>query len=406
MDVHILGVGHTKFGRHPERSVASLALEAAREALADAGLEGQRIGVVVFGNGGQGALEGQHGIRGELALHELGVAGLPVINVENACASASTAFQVACAWLEAGMADVALAVGAEKMVTADRERAFAMLGGSWDAANVPGTLARLHAMGEGVVVPEGEDGPPDRSAFMDVYAGFARFHMKTFGTTKRQIAAVASKNHAHSRHNPLAHYSRAFTVDEVLAGRPVVYPFTVPMCSPVSDGAAAVVLSRKAGSSRSVRVRAALLASGDIDRQPEAYREHVTRKLAQRVYEAAGIGPRDVSVAEVHDATAFGEIIQVENVGLCDFGEGGTLAERGVTAIGGRIPVNPSGGLESRGHPIGATGLAQVHELVLQLRGEAGPRQVEGARVGLAENGGGLLGIEEAAASMIVISKD
>jgi len=406
----VVGIGHTNFGRWLDRSLASLSQEAARQALEDAGLGPADVGMVAFGNAGQGAIEGQHSIRGVLALRELGLGRVPIVNVDNACAGASTAFHVACAWVEAGMADVVLAVGAEKMVTPDKERAFAMLGGSWDVSDVAGTLARLRAMGEGVVFPPEEDGPPDRSPFMDVYAGFARFHMKTFGSTRAQLAAIAAKNHAHSQHNPLAHYRRPFTREEVLAGRPVVYPFTVPMCSPVSDGAAAaVIVSEKRvaqlGRARAVRIRAALLASGDARRPPENVREHVCHLLAKRAYEAAGIGPEDVSFAEVHDATAFGEIVQAENLGFCAFGDGGVIAERGETSIGGRIPINPSGGLESRGHPVGATGLAQIHELVTQLRGEAGARQVAGANVGVAENGGGLVGIEEGAASIIVLSR-
>lgn len=408
MRVHVVGVGHTKFGRLLDRSVASLSEEAARAALEDAGLAPRDVGMVAFGNAGQGALEGQHSVRGVLALRGLRLESVPIINVDNACAGASTAFQVACTYVEAGVADVALAVGAEKMVTTDRERAFAMLGGSWDVTDVDATLGRLRAMGEGVTIPAGEDGPPERSPFMDVYAGFARFHMKQFGTTKRQIAAVAAKNHVHSQHNPNAHYTRPFTLEEVLAGRPVVYPFTVPMCSPVSDGAAAAVIVSHAwlerhGRSRAVRVRAALLASGSSTRTPEAFREHVCHRLAKRAYDQAEIGPDDVSVAEVHDATAFGEIVQLENLGFCAFGEGGLLAERGDTHLGGRLPVNPSGGLESRGHPVGATGLAQIHELVTQLRGEAGARQVPEARIGVAENGGGLVGIEEAAASIVIL---
>lgn len=410
MRVHVVGVGHTKFGRQPEHSVAALATEAAREALTDAGLAPRDVGMVAFGNAGQGALEGQHSIRGQLALRELELGRIPIVNVENACAGASTAFQIACAYVEAGIADVALAIGAEKMVTPDKDRAFAMLGGSWDASDVEGTLTRLRAMGADVVIPPGEDGPPDRSPFMDVYAGFARFHMQRFGTTKRQLAAIAAKNHHHSTANPRAHYTRAFSIEEVLAGRPVVYPFTVPMCSPVSDGAAAAIVVSEArvrtlGRGRAIHVRAALLASGDEKRRPEDVEAHVCHELAKRAYEAAAIGAADVSVAEVHDATAMGEIMQAENLGFCAFGEGGPIAERGETAIGGRIPINPSGGLESRGHPVGATGLAQIHELVTQLRGEASGRQVVGAKVALAENGGGLLGIEEGAASIVILAR-
>jgi acetyl-CoA acetyltransferase len=246
---------------------------------------------------------------------------------------------------------------------------------------------------------------------MDVYAAFARQHMKQFGTTQRQLAAVASKNHAHSRHNPLSQYRNAFTIEEVMAAPPITYPLTLPMCSPVSDGAAAVIVCNEEGlrrlgtdRSRAIRVLASVLCTGS-DRDPSEVEKHCSARAARQAYEKAGVSPSEISLAEVHDATAMGEIIQVENLGFCEFGEGGSLAERGETSIGGRIPVNPSGGLESKGHPVGATGIAQVYELVAQLRGEAGARQVEGARLAIAENGGGLYGIEEAVACVTILSR-
>jgi acetyl-CoA acetyltransferase len=197
----------------------------------------------------------------------------------------------------------------------------------------------------------------------------------------------------------------------VLSAPPITYPLTLPMCSPVSDGAAAVVLATEDGlrrygidRSRAIRVLASVIQTGS-DRDPSDVENHCTARAARRAYEKAGVGPGDISVAEVHDATAMGEIIQIENLGFCAFGDGGAISERGETAIGGRVPVNPSGGLESKGHPVGATGLAQVHELVAQLRHEAGPRQVDGARIAIAENGGGLHGIEEAVACVTILGK-
>jgi acetyl-CoA acetyltransferase len=246
---------------------------------------------------------------------------------------------------------------------------------------------------------------------MDVYAAFARFHMQRFGTTQRQLAAVAAKNHAHSIHNPLSQYRKAFTVDEVLAAAPITYPLTLPMCSPVSDGAAAIIVATAQGlkrhglnPKRAVRVLSTVVQSGS-DRPATDVHMHCSALAAKRAYNIAGVGPTDVSVAEVHDATAMGEIIQVENLGFCPYGDGGTLAQRGESCIGGRIPVNPSGGLESKGHPIGATGLGQIHELVLQLRNEAGPRQVQGARIAVAENGGGIHGLEEAVACVTILGR-
>jgi acetyl-CoA acetyltransferase len=234
--------------------------------------------------------------------------------------------------------------------------------------------------------------------------------MKTFGTTQRQLAAIAAKNHQHSAHNPLAQYQRPFTVEEVLAAQPITYPLTLPMCSPVSDGAAAAIVCSNVGlkhlgqvPARCARVRATVLQTGSR-RAPDDYLHHATRLAGERAYAQAGLGPADVSVAEVHDATAMGEIIEVEALQLTPLGVCGPAAERGELSLGGRLPVNPSGGLESKGHPIGATGLAQVYELVMQLRGTAGARQVAGARVGIAQNGGGIIGVEEAVVAVTILS--
>jgi acetyl-CoA acetyltransferase len=211
-------------------------------------------------------------------------------------------------------------------------------------------------------------------------------------------------------HNPLAQYRNAYTIEEVLAAPPITYPLTLPMCAPISDGAAAVVvcseatLARLANRGRAIKVLASVIATGS-NRRPEDLAQHITVKAAKQAYELAGVGPQDISLAEVHDATAIGEIVQSENLGFCAFGEGGPLAESGGTTVGGRIPINTSGGLESKGHPIGATGLGQLHELVVQLRGEAGARQVQGARLAIAENGGGLFGIEEAVAAITILGR-
>jgi acetyl-CoA acetyltransferase len=234
--------------------------------------------------------------------------------------------------------------------------------------------------------------------------------MALFGSTQRQMAAVSAKNHQHSVHNPRSQYRRAFGVEDVLAARTVVWPLTLPMCSPISDGAAAAIVCSRAMVdrlglwARAVRIRASVLMAGD-HRDPDRIDSHVARLASSRAYEMAGFGPGDIDLAECHDATAFGEILQSETLGFFPFGEGGPAAERGETRIGGRIPFNPSGGLESKGHPIGATGLGQAFELVTQLRGEAGARQVEGARIALAENGGGLRGVEEAAIAITILER-
>ncbi|HLJ72177.1 MAG TPA: thiolase family protein [Roseiarcus sp.] len=401
----IVGVGMTAFGRFPSRPLRDLADEAARAALADAAASPQRVQAIVFANATQGALEGQHGIRGQAALDGSGFGNAPVINVENACASASTALHLAETLVGSGAYDCVLALGAEKMATPDPAAAMAAFEGSWDLSRRAETLAALAAMGRGAPPPEAETDAP-HSVFMDVYAAFCRHHMARFGTTQRQMAAASAKNHAHSVENPRAQYRRPFTIDEVLAARLIAWPLTLPMCSPISDGAAAALVCARplARASRAVRIRASVLMAGDR-RDPDRLEDHVARKAAARAYALAGLGPEDVDVVECHDATAFGEILQSEMLAFFPLGEGGGAAERGETRIGGRIPFNPSGGLESKGHPIGATGLGQVFEIVSQLRGEAGARQVEGARIGLIENGGGLRGIEEAAVAVTLLER-
>lgn len=409
--VYIAGVGMTPFGRHLDTSTKQLTRAAVEEALADAGCDKGQLQGAFFGNSTQGHMEGQHMIRGQLALRAMGIEQVPVINVENACASASTAFHLAVSYVQAGAADIVLAVGAEKMFSTDKARTFSAFDGAWDVHDTENGKRRLLEMGEGVEAPAGSQSPKPYSVFMDIYASMGRMHMREFGTTQRQFAAVSAKNHGHSVHNPLAQYRQSYTIDEILAAPPITYPLTLPMCSPVSDGAAAAIVCSEAGleklkgrRARAIRVLASVLQTGS-DRPAEALDRHLVRLGAQRAYEQAGVGPRDVSVAEVHDATAIGEIIQSEVLGLCEPGMGGVAAERGDTTIGGRIPVNPSGGLESKGHPIGATGLGQLHELVLQLRGEAGARQVEGARIAIAENGGGLCGVEEAVACITILGR-
>lgn len=407
--IYVVGVGMTPWGKFLDQSVKDLARSAVVGALADAGIERREIEVAYFANAGQSAIEGQFMVGGQIALRDMGIGGIPVTNVENACASGSTAFHQAYAYLRAGMADVALAVGAEKLYHDDRARSFNVFNGAWDVHGVEALTAALAGLGEGVVPPAGralDSGV--RSVFMDVYAALTKQHMKRWGTTERQLAAVSAKNHHHSTRNPLSQYRMDMSIDDVLAARMISWPLTLPMCAPISDGAAAAILVREEAlgrfdRSRAIRIRASVLASG-ADRSPEDLERHVCRIAAHRAYEQAGIGPGDVSVAEVHDATAFGEILQTENLGFCEPGQGGWIAERGETSLGGRLPVNPSGGLESTGHPIGATGLGQIHELVLQLRGEAGVRQVAGARIAIAENGGGFHGSEEAAACITVLS--
>ncbi|MFW6237515.1 MAG: thiolase family protein, partial [Desulfosudaceae bacterium] len=242
----------------------------------------------------------------------------------------------------------------------------------------------------------------------EIYAMGTRMHMDKYGLTQRQLAIVSAKNHNNSVHNPYAQYRQPFTVEEVLQAPPVAYPLTRPMCSPVGDGAAALILCsqeyvRKLAVSKPVKILATVVGSG-MDRgfdDPD-----IGQRLSRIAYERAGVGPEDIDVAEFHDATAFGEVLNTESLGFCPRGEGGIFAEEGHSALGGKLPINPSGGLESKGHPVGATGAGQIAELVWQLRGEADGRQVENARIALAENGGGNIGIEEAAMVLTILQAD
>src|SRR5246127_2676125 len=405
-EIFVVGVGMTRFGRWLDRSVKSLVADAVLQALKDANCRVADIEAAFFSNTTQSIIEGQHLIRGQIALGEIGIDAVPIVNVENSCASGSTAFYQAINHLRAGAADIALVVGAEKMFDEDRLKSAAVFDGGWDVHESKAVAGRLASIGADFPTPAGR-GSGVASPFMELYASLAKGHMSKFGTTERQLATVAAKNHRHSTLNPLSQYQNDMSVEDVLAGKLIAWPLTLPMCSPISDGAAAAILCTKRAlprlsHARPVSVLGCALASGSSREWSDAD-GHIGRRAADKAYDEAGVGPKDMSVAEVHDASAFAEIVQIENLRFCEIGEGGRLSEAGQTALGGRIPVNPSGGLESKGHPIGATGLGQIYELVQQLRGEAGARQVAGARLAIAENGGGFIGVEEAAAVVTIL---
>jgi acetyl-CoA acetyltransferase len=409
--IYIAGIAMTEFGRHPDRSLQGMALEALNGALADARAQRSDIGAVFYAGITNGQLQGQLSIPGQVVCSKIGIEGVPIYNVENACASGSTAVHLAVQSLRAGATDVALALGAEKMVVPDKMKTLSLFEAGWDVSTAEENYATLVRMGEGIVVPAGSESDRPYSKFMAIYAAMCRWHMKTYGTTQRQIAAVCAKNHNHSVHNPYSQFRKPFTIEEVLAAPPITYPITLPMCAPMTDGAAAAIICTEAGlkrigadPKRCVRIAASVIRSFTLRdlAEPE---KHVSHLAALQAYEIAGLGPQDMHVAEVHDASAMGEIIQSENLGLAPLGQGGICAERGDFTVGGRIPINPSGGLESKGHPLGATGIGQLFELTTQLRGEAGARQVQGARHAIQENGGGLIGIEEGAVAVHILSR-
>ncbi|MDY6831799.1 MAG: thiolase family protein [Thermodesulfobacteriota bacterium] len=414
-DVYVIGVGMTPFGKHMDKNMKTLAADATNRAMEHAGITKEKLQVAVVGNAYQGLVTGQESIRGQVVLRAMGIGGIPVTNVENACCSSATALQVAWMDISLGLHDVALVLGMEKMYMDDREKRLKLFSASADveviemlvqAMKADAERKRKEAEARGEVKKEKDS--KGGSAFMEIYAMGARLHMDKYGLTQRQLAVVSSKNHNHSVNNPYAQYRKPFTVEEVLAAQPIAYPLTLPMCAPVGDGAAAAILCskkmiKKLGASKPVKILSTVVGGG-MDRgfdDPD-----IGERVAKVAYEAAGVGPEDIDVAEFHDATAFGEVVNTEALGFCPRGEGGIFAEQGHSTLGGKLPINPSGGLESKGHPVGATGAGQIAELVWQLRGEADGRQVEGARIALAENGGGNIGIEEAAMVITILQAD
>ncbi|MBN2158788.1 MAG: thiolase family protein [Spirochaetes bacterium] len=453
-DVYVIAAHTIKFGKYLDKSIKDLAAQTIVPCLKEAGIDKKDIQALWFSNSGWGYAKGQDSIRAQVALRPLGIEAIPMTNVENACAGGSTAFHHAWLGVASGLYDITLAVGAEKLHDPNKMAVFAGFLGGLDIENISSIIANISyygindedrkqmeehirkyahlspksdkknkkktfkqkrkeywdmfkvylrlsdQIGSETVKQMRKMFSGDHSPFMDVYGFAARQHMKKYGSTPEQLAVIASKNHFHSSLNPNAQYNFTVSVEQVLADRIVSWPITRGMCAPIGDGAASAILAdeqtvRRLGlMSQAVKIRASILGSGrersfdDID---------IGERLSKRAYEQSGLGPKDVDFAEVHDATAYGELHQAEAIGFCKEGEGGLFAQSGATKIGGSKPMNPSGGLESRGHPIGASGLAQLHELVTQLRGNAGQRQVEGARIGLAENGGGALGQEEAA---------
>jgi acetyl-CoA acetyltransferase len=390
-EIFIAGVGMTTFGKHEDETLRSLTELAVARALADAGAEPDCVDHALFSNAAASLMTGQACIPGQAALRHTGLLGIPIVNVENACASGSTAFGLARTILAAGAGDVAIVVGAEKLSHPDKARSFAAFSGGYDRQEPPSIIRDRAAAG---------------TVFMDIYAQMARDYMARSGATEADFAQVAVKAHQHGALNPKAQYGDLLTVEQVLASRTIADPLRLLMCSPVGDGAAALVLATARGLQRlaaePVRILAASLVSGR-DRRPGE--PTAPERAARAAYAEAGITPDEVDVVELHDAAAPAELMVTEELGLCAPGDGAKLLRCGATALGGRIPVNPSGGLLSRGHPVGATGCAQLVELADQLRGRCGERQVARARIALAENGGGFLENDAAAATVTILGR-
>mgnify|MGYP001597568183 CR=1 FL=1 len=408
MNAYVAGVGMTPFGKHMDKGLKAIGAGAVTDAIRDAGLTNKDIEAAWVGNAAAGLVTGQECIRGQVVLRNVGIGQIPVINVENACASASTAFNQACAMVTAGLYDIVLAVGVEKLYDEDKRKSFAAFSGAVDVEAMVEIMANLKKIAEKSGAKKATGGAGEnRSMFMDIYASAARSHMEAYGTTVEQFAGVSAKNSFHGSMNVRAQFREALSVEEVLASPMIAEPLTRPMCSPIGDGAAAVVIVSEAkkkqlGLSDAVKVRSCALHSGWDRRAGEA---GVAEFAAAKAYEETGYGPEDLSVVELHDASAPAEIMAYESLQLCAKGDGGKLISDGTTRLGGRLPVNTSGGLLRKGHPVGATGIAQIVELTEQLQGRAGKRQVEGARIALAHNGGGSLGSDAAALCVSILEK-
>jgi len=408
-DVAVIGAGMTRFGKFLDRSMKDLTREAVDAALGSASIDKSKIEAAIVGNATAGLVTGQECIRGQVVLREMGIGGIPIINTENACASSSTAFHLAWLYVASGMYDIALAVGVEKLYHEDKRKSFAAIGAAVDVEWMQQMQAAMKASrgdgeggGQGAI---GEGAGEKRSMFMDFYAAFARQHMQRYGTTKEQFGRIAVKNHYHGSLNPHAQYREVYSLEEVLDSPLVAEPLTRLMCSPIGDGAAAAILcpadKAKQFTTKPVHVLASCVGSGSDHGPGEP---GITERVAQQAYEQAGLGPQDLNVIEMHDASAPAELVLYEELGLCAQGEGGKLIDSRATYVDGPTPVNTSGGLISKGHPIGATGIAQIYEIFSQLRGEAGDRQVANPRVGLTENGGGMVRAEAAALSVHIFS--
>jgi acetyl-CoA acetyltransferase len=376
--VSVIGVSMIPFGKYPDKNIADLGWPAVKAAIRDANIDPKRIEAVYSGTARGGAMVGQR------IMGRIGLAGIPIVNVENACSSSSGALAQAVIAVGAGAYDVALVIGVEKLTK---------FGGGTLPLDEDDWEVRL-----GLSMPA-------------LYAMRAQRYMHDYGVTVEQIAGISVKNRANGTLNPDAQMRKDVTVAEVLASRMIADPFTLLQCCPTGDGAAAIILAsdKVARQFRSdpIGVRGSHLTSGKF---MAGFRDmtspEITVRGAKEAFEEAGLGPEDIDVAEVHDAFSIAELLYYEAFGFCPRGEGTALLESGATKIGGRIPVNPSGGLLAKGHPVGATGAAQVVEIVRQLRGEAGPRQVEGAKIGLSHaTGGGISGFDHGACSIHIFQR-
>ncbi len=390
-DVAVAGVGMTRFGKFLDTTNKELVRQAVEAALADAAVDVRRIEAAYVGNSMAGLLTGQEAIRGQVTLAAMGIDTIPIFNIENACASSSSAFHLGWLAVASGQYDCVLVAGFEKLYHADKQQSFKALSAAMDVESGLAFLAEFSARQDGEpMVQEGSG--TTRSVFMDMYSYYARWYMKEYGLTQEHFAKISVKSHAIAARNPRSQYRREVTIEEVLASGDVVFPLTRMMCAPLGDGASAAVLCSREKAARlttsPVWVAASVVGSGTM----AAEGDFVAQTFAPKAYAMAGLGPPDIDVVEVHDTTSPAEIVFLIQLGLCPGENAARWIDEGRLELDGSLPTNPSGGLQSKGHPVGATGTAQIFEIVNQLKGRSGPRQVKNPRIGMTQNGGGVLG--------------
>lgn len=412
--VYLIGGYSTAFGKMPQRSYKDLTAEAVLGAISDAGMaDGLEVERIWFGSAAMAAW-GQGSVRGQVCLGPLFRNGTladhtPVNNVENACATSTSALYGAWVDILAGQCDIALVAAVDKLIPPPGQKPdLSGLAAGIDQQDPDEWIAMYSHAGE--ILDKPFETGADRSLFMDMDALQALAFMKRSDVTPDHLAITAAKTHNYGVDNPRAQYRFSMTPESVMADRPVSWPLTRAMCAPVGDGAAALVLCSEAAlkrmpapvRERAVKIRTCTLAGG---RYRDVFEEGLSEVVARRAYASAQVAPDDIDLAEVHDATAYLEVYQVAALGFAPRGATGRYVADGETGPGGRTPINTSGGLLSKGHPIGPTGASMIYELMVQLRGEAGPRQVKDARLGLAENSGGIVGFDHAVSAVTILER-
>lgn len=388
-EVVVIGVGMTVFGKHPDSNFIKLGTMAVWDALKDSNIKPGNIQAAYCGSAITGLITGQECNIGHLVLEQIGIRGIPIVRIENACVSGSAAFREAYISVGSGVHDIALAFGVEHVSGAlEKEQVMRAVNGASDIER---------EVSKGMVFPGS-------------FALIANRHIFQYGTTREQMAKVSVKNHRNGLLNRRAQYGMEISIQDVLNSKMLTDPLRMYDYSPVSDGAAAVILCAKdlakKFTDKRIRVLASSLRSGEFDPKGDITTFPATKNAAKDVYEASGYGPEDVSLAEVHDCFTIAEIIHYEDLGFCEKGKGGQFIGEGKSEMGGKVPFNASGGLMSKGHPLGATGLAQISEIVWQLRGEAGKRQVQNAKIGLTHNLGGYMHGDTSAVAVHLFQKD